>query len=57
MVQKEFSSILEKHGVKKIKALDTKFDHNLHQAMVEIESDEIRGRNCNSGDAKWLHNA
>ena len=41
MVQKEFSSILEKHGVKKIKALDTKFDHNLHQAMVEIESDEI----------------
>ena len=41
MVQREFSSILEKHGIKKIKALETKFDHNLHQAMIEIESDEI----------------
>ena len=41
MVQKEFSSILEKHGVKKIKALNMKFDHNLHQAMVEIEDNEV----------------
>jgi len=40
MVQKEFSTILEKHGVKKIKALNMKFDHNLHQAMVEIENNE-----------------
>ena len=37
MVQKEFSSILEKHGVKKIEALNEKFDHNFHQAMMEIE--------------------
>ena len=41
MVQKEFSSILEKHGIKKIKALNMKFDHNLHQAMVEIEDNEV----------------
>ena len=41
MVQKEFSTILEKHGVKKIKALNMRFDHNLHQAMIEIENDEV----------------
>ena len=41
MVQKEFSSILEKHGIKKIDAMNNKFDHNFHQAMVEIENDEI----------------
>ena len=40
MVQKEFTSILEKHGIKKIEALNKKFDHNFHQAMMEIESDE-----------------
>ena len=40
MVQKEFSSILEKHGIKKIKALNENFDHNLHQAMLEIEDDK-----------------
>ena len=40
MVQKEFATILEKYGVKKIEALDKKFDHNFHQAMVEIESDK-----------------
>ena len=41
MVQKEFNTILEKHGVKKIEALNSKFDHNFHQAMVEIENDEV----------------
>lgn len=43
MVQKEFSNILEKHGIKKIKTLNMKFDHNLHQAMVEVENDEYEG--------------
>lgn len=41
IVQKEFSNILEKHGVQKIKALNMKFDHNFHQAMIEIENDEV----------------
>ena len=41
MVQKEFSTILSKHGVNKIKAINTKFDHNLHQAMVELEDDTV----------------
>jgi len=41
MVQKEFSTILSKHGVNKIDAINTKFDHNLHQAMVELEDDSV----------------
>ena len=39
MIEKEFTNILEKHGIKKIKTLDKKFDHNLHQAMLEIETE------------------
>ena len=41
MVQKEFATILEKHGIKKIEALEQKFDHNFHQAMLEIENNEV----------------
>ena len=41
MVQKEFATILEKYGVKKIDALNKKFDHNFHQAVIEIENDEV----------------
>ena len=41
MVQKEFSIILEKHGVKKIDAINQKFDYNLHQAMVEIDNEKV----------------
>ena len=40
MVQKEYTSIVEKHGIKKIEALNKKFDHNFHQAMMEIENDQ-----------------
>ena len=41
MVLKEFKNILERHGVKKIEAIDKKFDHNFHQAMMEVERDDI----------------
>ena len=41
MVQKEFSTILEKNGVKKIDSLNKKFDHNYHQAMMEIEKGDV----------------
>ena len=41
MVQKEFATILEKHGVKKIESINNKFDHNLHQAMVEIINNDV----------------
>ncbi len=41
MVLKEYKSILEKHGVKKIKTLNQKFDHNFHQAMMEVENSDV----------------
>ena len=41
MVQKEFRTILEKNGVKKIDSLNKKFDHNYHQAMMEIEKEDV----------------
>ena len=41
MVQKEFSTILEKNGVKKIDSINKKFDHNYHQAMMEIEKEDV----------------
>lgn len=41
MVQKEFNTILEKNGVKKIDSLNKKFDHNYHQAMMEVEKEDV----------------
>ena len=41
MVQKEFSSALEKNGISKINSMDEKFDPNLHQAMMEVERDDL----------------
>ena len=44
MVQKEFMTILERHGVERIEAINNKFDHNYHQAILEVEKD-----NCDEG--------
>ena len=41
LVEKEFMTILEKHGVKKIEALQKKFDHDFHQAILKVETDEF----------------
>ena len=41
MVLKEYKSTLEKHGVKKIESLNQKFDHNFHQAMMEVENNDV----------------
>tara|TARA_Y100001970_G_scaffold291777_1_gene430268 strand:+ start:157 stop:822 length:666 start_codon:yes stop_codon:yes gene_type:complete len=41
MVQKEFSSILEKNEIKRIESLNKKFDPTIHQAMIEIEKDNV----------------
>ena len=41
MVLKEYKSTLEKNGVKKIKTLNQKFDHNFHQAMMEVENNDV----------------
>jgi molecular chaperone GrpE len=34
-------STFAKIGIKKVESINQKFDHNLHQAMMEIEKDEI----------------
>ena len=41
MVQKEFSTALEKNGISKINSMNEKFDPNLHQAMMEVERDDL----------------
>ncbi len=41
MVLKEYHSALEKNGIKKIESLDKKFDHNYHQAIMEIEEANV----------------
>ncbi len=41
MVKKELSTVLEKNGITKIDSLDKKFDPNLHQAMMEIENNDL----------------
>ena len=41
MVLKEYKSTLEKHGVKKIETLNQKFDHNFHQAIMEVENNDV----------------
>ena len=41
MVLREYKNTLEKHGVKKIETLNQKFDHNFHQAMMEIENNDV----------------
>jgi molecular chaperone GrpE len=41
MVKKELVSALEKNGITKINTIDKKFDPNLHQAMMEVENDDL----------------
>lgn len=36
MTERELLSIFERHGIKRIEADGQKFDHNLHQAMMEV---------------------
>jgi molecular chaperone GrpE len=38
MVQKEMDRAFDKHGLVKIEALNTPFDPNLHQAVVQMDS-------------------
>lgn len=43
MTKNELIKILEKNDIKRIYPLKEKFDHNLHQALSHIESDEDEG--------------
>ena len=41
MVKKELASVLEKNSITKIDSVDKKFNPNLHQAMMEIENNDL----------------
>jgi len=41
LIAQSVVSTFEKIGIKKIESLNEKFDHNLHQAMREIENDDL----------------
>jgi molecular chaperone GrpE len=41
LTEKQLNSIFEKFKIIKIDTLDQKFDPNIHQAMFEIENDEV----------------
>ena len=41
LIAQSVVSTFEKIGIKKIESINEKFDHNLHQAMMEIENDEL----------------
>ena len=41
LIEQSAVSTFEKIGIKKIDSLNEKFDHNLHQAMMEIENDQV----------------
>lgn len=43
MTEKELLKILEKNQVKRIYPLNQKFDHNLHEAIAQIEADAEEG--------------
>ncbi len=40
LTEKELNGILEKHGVKKLDPLGEPFDHDFHQAIFEVPTDE-----------------
>jgi molecular chaperone GrpE len=41
LIAQSVVTTFEKIGIKKIESLNEKFDHNLHQAMMEIENDVL----------------
>ncbi len=41
LVQKQLSSVLERHGLSIVKAAEQEFDPNIHQAIQKIDSDEV----------------
>jgi len=43
MIARQFYAVLEKHGVSRIDALDKPFDHDFHEAMLQVEEGEHQG--------------
>ncbi|MEB3702048.1 Nucleotide exchange factor GrpE [Candidatus Bealeia paramacronuclearis] len=40
MTEKEILTVFQKYGIQKVEPVGQAFDHNVHQAMFEIETDE-----------------
>jgi len=40
ITQKELQKVFERYGIKTVNPQGETFDHNLHQAMFEVESEE-----------------
>lgn len=40
MISREMASVLERHGITRIMPMGEKFDHNKHQAMFEVPTNE-----------------
>ena len=38
---RELESVLQRHGISRIEAMGAKLDPHLHQAMIEVPSDEV----------------
>lgn len=45
MVEKELLSVLERHHVRPVPGVGEPFDHNVHQAVVELPSAEVEAGN------------
>ena len=41
LTEKQLNSIFEKFKITKLESLNVKFDPNIHQAMFEIENDDV----------------
>lgn len=43
VIEKQFESILNENGLEKIGSLGKSFDHNIHEALESVESDQPEG--------------
>ncbi|MCW5774661.1 MAG: nucleotide exchange factor GrpE, partial [Rhodospirillaceae bacterium] len=41
LIEREFASILDRHGIKRVHPQGEKFDPNFHQAMFEVEAETV----------------
>ena len=43
LTEKELMAVLARHGIKAVPGKGSKFDHNVHQAVAQVPSDEDKG--------------
>ena len=41
LIHQSIISVLDRFEIKKIESIDQKFDHNFHQAMIEVENNDV----------------